>query len=64
MFVTTYRLHGFDPTEALISPAGPGDPQTLWIPISGGKPPYPLPPEVQRIIDAHPVPARMRKGVN
>jgi hypothetical protein len=64
MFVTTYRLHGFDPNQALISPGGPGDPQTLWIATSGGKPPYTAPRKVQLIIDAHPVPAWMRKGVN
>jgi hypothetical protein len=64
MFVTTYEVPGFDPSEALVSPAGPGDPQTLWIATSDTGPPFVAPPPLQALIDDHRVPPWMRRGVN
>lgn len=60
MFVTAYEVPGFDKGEALISPGGPGDPQTLWIATLGQKPPFVAPPKLQTLIDDHPVPKWMR----
>lgn len=64
MFVTAYTVRGFDPSEALISPGGPGDPLTLWIATNGSGPPFVASPRLQRLIDDHPVPAWMLNGVN
>jgi hypothetical protein len=63
-YVTTYLVPGFDASQALISPAGPGDPTTLWIPTSGSEPPFTSPPGLQALIDHHAIPGRMQTSVN
>lgn len=60
---TAYRLNGYQPGTALVSPDGPGDPFMLWIKTTESEPPFVVPANLTRVIDDNPVEPYMI-GVN